>query len=254
MPGAKDELLNYLTDTIRDVVRREVLDPQRSIGKLYKPPRIFNDLLSSQPMCFNLFGELQADLDLATVVFGALTKGRVQEVTAIEFEHSPGRGDPKYTGDKSAFDVYVEFLNIGGAQGFIGIEVKYHEDLNDQAAAHRERYDEIADAMSAFKSEARDDLTKKPLQQVWRDHLLAGSLLQDDAAGFDDGFFTFLYPSGNDRCSRAVGAYRACLADETTFVSWTLEDVVQAIKEAGAGPWIAVFEDRYLAFDKIPRG
>ena len=69
MPRAEQQLENYLTDTIRDVVRREVLDPERSAGKLYGRPRIFNDLLSSQPLCFNLFGELQQDLDLATRVF-----------------------------------------------------------------------------------------------------------------------------------------------------------------------------------------
>ena len=33
MPSAKDSLANYLTDTIRNVVRREVLDPDRSQGE-----------------------------------------------------------------------------------------------------------------------------------------------------------------------------------------------------------------------------
>ena len=66
MPAAKEELSNYLTDTIRAVVRAEVLDAARGQGKLYGQPRIFNDLLSSQPLCFNLFGELQQDLPLAS--------------------------------------------------------------------------------------------------------------------------------------------------------------------------------------------
>lgn len=43
MPSAKNELTNYLTETIRDVVRREVLDAARREGKLYGQPRIFND-------------------------------------------------------------------------------------------------------------------------------------------------------------------------------------------------------------------
>jgi len=49
MPAAQHELLNYITDPIREVVRREVLDPKTSKGKLYGQPRLFNDLLSSQP-------------------------------------------------------------------------------------------------------------------------------------------------------------------------------------------------------------
>lgn len=68
MPWARESLSNYLTDTIKDVVRQEVLAASNS-GKLYGKPRIFNNLLSSQPLCFNLFAELQQDLDLATHVF-----------------------------------------------------------------------------------------------------------------------------------------------------------------------------------------
>jgi hypothetical protein len=39
-------------------VRREVIHPGRDRSKLYGQPRIFNDLLSIQPLSFNLFAEL----------------------------------------------------------------------------------------------------------------------------------------------------------------------------------------------------
>jgi len=96
MPGAEEHLWNYLTDGIRDVVRAEVLDPRWSEGKLFARPRIFDDLLSSQPLCFNLFGELKRDLGLASRVLGRLAPSRVKTVHRIEFEHSPGRGDPTH--------------------------------------------------------------------------------------------------------------------------------------------------------------
>ena len=86
MPWAKQTLANYLTDTVRQVVREEVMDQKKSHGKLFSRPRIFNDLLSSQPLCFNLFGELRQDLTLATAVFKDFTSGRVHAVTSIEFE------------------------------------------------------------------------------------------------------------------------------------------------------------------------
>ena len=116
MPAAEQHLQNYLSDTIRQVVKREVLGPKRS-GKLYARPRIFNDLLSSQPLCFNLFGELAADLGLATRVFRDLLPDRVQQVTAVEFEWSPGRGDNRFTGDRSAFDVFVRYLDHARERG-----------------------------------------------------------------------------------------------------------------------------------------
>ena len=155
MLSARDHLTNYLTEPIRDVVRREVVDPVRSRGKLYARPRIFNDLLSSQPLCFNLFGELQQNLPLARRALRRVTDGRIETVTAIGFEHSPGRRDATYTGDRSAFDVFVEYATPDSKLGFAGIEVKYHENLDDKAAPHRERYEEIAAAMGCFLPGAR---------------------------------------------------------------------------------------------------
>jgi hypothetical protein len=251
MPAAKAGLTNYLTENIRGVVRREVLDPVRSRGKLYGKPRIFNDLLSSQPLCFNLFGELQLDLDLASRVFRRLTAGRVHEVTAVGFEHSPGSGDVKYTGDRSAFDVFVQYVTAEGERGFAAIEVKYHEDLSDKPATHKARYDEVASAMACFHPDAFVRLKQKPLQQIWRDHLLMGSLLQDVAEAYADGFFVFLYPEGNERCAAAVEAYRGCLRSTGSFVAWTLEGVVAALEEERGGAWVEAVRGRYLGAGRI---
>ena len=77
MPWAEETLANYLNNTIRQVVRHEVMEkPQDGQRKLFGHPRIFNDLLSSQPLCFNLFAELQQNLPLASNVFDSLTLGR----------------------------------------------------------------------------------------------------------------------------------------------------------------------------------
>ncbi len=249
MPWAKETLANYLSDTIRQVVRNEVMNEEKSYGKLFARPRIFNDLLSSQPLCFNLFGELQQNLTLATAVFGDLTFGRVGQVTGIEFEYSPGRGDSRYTGDRSAFDVYVTFQAEQKGQGFIGIEVKYHEDLKGKAAQYHSRYEEVAEMMGCFKKDKLIELKLQPLQQIWRDHLLAGSLRHEDS--FEDGIFAFLYPQGNQHCTNAMRAYRDCLLNSDTFVEWTLEDVSAAIKTRTQNEWVDRFIDRYLNFDKL---
>jgi hypothetical protein len=251
MPSAKHQLTNYLTETIRSVVRLEVLDAVRSQGKVFAKPRIFNDLLSSQPLCFNLFAELQQDLPLASRVFSRLTLGRMAKVKAIRFEHSPVRGLAQYTGDRSAFDVFVEYVTEAGDKGFAGIEVKYCESLDEKPTPHRERYDEIGTAMGCFDPAALERLRQKPLQQIWRDHLLAGSLRLDPDHWYSDGFFAFLYPEQNECCERAVNRYAACLTDRSTFEGWTIEKIVEAIKAEGSGSWIGAFEDRYLAFDDL---
>ena len=244
MPGAEEHLWNYLTDGIRDVVRAEVLDPRRSEGKLFARPRIFDDLLSSQPLCFNLFGELKRDLSLASRVLGRLAPSRVKTVHRIEFEYSPGRRDPRYTADRSAFDVYVEYESIGGKKGFLGIEVKYHENMNDALAPHRDRYDQVAQGMGCFHANHLPDLRMKPINQLWRDHMLAGSMLLAD--GRKEGTFVVLYPSENSHAAAAIQKYQACLADSSTFATWTLESFVAALAAEGAGGLPGELKDRYL--------
>jgi hypothetical protein len=237
---AQDTLANYLTGNIKGVVRAEV----QKTEKLYRRPRIFNDLLSSQPLCLNVFAELHLDLELASNVFQRLLDKTVN-VTGIEFEHSPGRGDPRFTEDGSAFDVFVSY-EVGGTKGFIGIEVKYVENLDVDEARHRDRYDEITRDMNIFVPSSLPTLRVRPLEQFWRDHLLACSLLLDRASGFDHGAFVVLYPNGNRIVESAVTRYRSCLLDATTFTSWTLEHVLDALDQAGAGSWATEVRQRYL--------
>jgi hypothetical protein len=250
MPWARDTLANYLTEPIREVVRAEVCDPAASVGKLYGKPRIFNDLLSSQPLCFNLFGELVNDMPLASVVIDTLSKGRFTEVTSIAFEHSPGRGDARYLGDLSAFDVFVLCRTASGGSGFLGVEVKYHENLFRRASEDRLRYREVADLMGCF-ARNRGPLKVSPLQQIWRDHLLAGITLIED--GYDDGIFVMLYPRDNPHVSAALEDYHAQLLNADSFASWTMEDFVGKLRDHSDAGWIEAFHNRYLAFDKIDR-
>lgn len=87
MPWAKETLANYLTSTIRQVVRDEVVNQETGGERLFQTPRIFANLLSSQPLCFNLFGDLQQDLGLATAVMRTLAPDR-----AAAGEHRVPRG------------------------------------------------------------------------------------------------------------------------------------------------------------------
>src|SRR5690606_9641065 len=90
-----------------------------------------------------------------------------------------------------------------------------------------------ADAMGVFTAD-RSALRGKPLQQIWRDHLLAGALLAG-GLGYDEGAFVFLHPEGNLACARAVARYREQLTRGDTFIAWTLEQVFAALADAGAG-------------------
>ena len=101
--------------------------------------------------------------------------------------------------------------------------------------------------MGCFRDEARSDLKQRPLQQIWRDHLLVGAHHPVD--GFDDACFVFLYPEGNTACAQAVVKYADCLSDERSFQPWTLESVWERLNASSDASWLKLFHERYLAFD-----
>jgi hypothetical protein len=243
---------NFLTDTIREVVRatleKEEKEPQ---GKLIRKQRLLEDLLSSQPMCFNLFGELQADLVAATAWARQLWPDRVETVTLVDFEYSPGRSKDRYLGNRTAFDVYVEHTVPGGAQGFIAIESKYHEDLAEPAADTRERVFDVARGSGLFAEEALAVLAQPPFQQIWFDHLLALSMLQADKARWgENGLFVFLHPAASEPSYRVVPEYQRHLKDHRTFQRMTLEECVGALQSTVGVPWVDAFGRRYLGWGR----
>lgn len=245
---AKETLNNYLTERIRTVVRHEVDSPESESDKLFAKPRIYNDLLSSQPLCFNLFGELTYNLALATAIVQEMSMGRFCKVTKIQFEMSPGRGDNRFLGDRSAFDVLLECETATGGRGFIGIEVKYHENLIGKPGRHRVRYDEVANEMKCFPAD-HSVFMVSPLQQLWRDHLLSGILKIKN--NYEDALFIVLYPKDNGHVAEAVKGYRADLIQTESFDAWTLEEFVVMLKKYSDANWIDLFYNRYLAFDKV---
>lgn len=248
--GRPPRMANYLTPTIREVVRRALADRQR--GALFAEPRLWVDLLSSQPLCFNLFGELAADRDLATQVFRTWWPERIEAVESIAFEWSPGRGDLRYTGTKSAFDVFVTYRGPRG-RGFVAIEVKYHEDLRGGAARNDERYRALSVSHRLASEAALPRLEAPPLQQLWFDHLLALQMLSVDADHWQEGQFVVVHPAENRHCADAVARYRELLSRQDTFDVLTLENAVDGLMSITSAPWVAALRERYLGEEVAPK-
>src|SRR5439155_9703560 len=112
-----------------------------------------------------------------------------------------------YLGNRSAFDVFVRYRTPTNDKGFIGIEVKYPENLRVKEARHDHRYDEVTAFSDAFANSDDPALRKPPLQQIWLDHLLALSMLQA-SDGWCDGFFVLLAPAGTGGARRSVAIMR----------------------------------------------
>src|SRR5436190_3651021 len=67
--------------------------------------RLWADLLSSEALSFNLFGDLGADIGLADHAVHTWWPDTPGTVSEVRFAHSPGRLDPAWLGNLVAWDV-----------------------------------------------------------------------------------------------------------------------------------------------------
>jgi hypothetical protein len=246
---AGDTTSNFLTPGVASAVAAAKEQP----GALISVPRIYDNMLSSQPLSFNLFGELQHDLASAGVVGRALWPDLVDEVESIRFEWSPGRGDSRFLGNRSAFDVALLCRDKTGASTCVGIEVKYHEDMTqDPGAPTNPRYSAVAASSGVFRDPEDHALRALPLRQIWFDHLLALSLVGDDADQFTRCRFVLLAPAINEAAVAVDTLYRRQLQDALTYERKTLEEVIAVIGTVIDAPWVSAFGRRYLASSSAP--
>lgn len=255
---------NFLAPAIAQVVHRELV--YREIGAMIDTDRLRCNLLSSMPLTFNLFGLLKRDLALATRVMAELFPGFMRQVTAVLFEHSPGRGNPKYTGDFSAFDAVIRGTSPRGSRVFIAFEVKYSETLQENPPrTFSERLTEIAVSSDLFVDTELSGLWRNPIQQLFREHCLAQAMLDRDLA--EIGLFVLVAPELNHLAQEAAQAYATYLneprAGHAQFVNLTLERIIEAIAAAGLEAYARLVHRRYcdwwlvdgeLALDEPPDG
>jgi hypothetical protein len=237
---------NFLTAEIAHVARRETA--YREIGAMIDESRLATNLLSSMPLAFNLFAPMRGDTRYATRVLQAAVPGFDGEVTQILFEHAPGRGYPVFTGDHSAFDVLIRYRSPVGKRGILAIEVKYSEGMTEAAPQLHSRYEDIAETSDLFVEPASPALRRNPLQQIFREHCLAQSML--DAKIYDEASFIVIYPRLNWQVDMAVAAYAQELSGNgrVRFLPITLEHTISAIAAADASAYAQALHRRYTDF------
>lgn len=256
-------------DRVRLVGSRLLLDHARATGANFVTPaaleaasrraaaaephqtfdhqRLWADLLSSAALAFNLFGDLAADHGLATRAVRSWWPDAPGTVTDVRFLHSPGRLDEAYLGSLRVFDAAF-VLDIGdGSHGVIGVDTKYHERAKPETPrpSNLWRYLEAAERSGAFRPGAIGGLRgRSELAEIWLEHLLLHSMLQHPSGRWTWGLYVVVHPAGNTHIADACARYEELLADRSTFMTTTLE----ALLDARALPRAtsAVLRERYL--------
>jgi hypothetical protein len=238
--------LNFLAPDIARLARDRV----RQGGGVVEPFRLFRNMLSSQPMCFNLFGPLALDPQYAKAVVSALVHEPLRVVNHVIFEWAP-TPCAEYLGDSTAFDAFIEYTTVAGELCAIGIETKLTEPFS------RQPYDgpKYRRWMKRPDSPWREDGPQVALvkhNQLWRDHLLTVALrCHPKSTYFKTRLMLVRHPEDSE-CERVLRGYRELLNDDDdSLVDVPLDRAVsiwEAADHSGIWrKWAEDFRTRYLA-------
>ena len=248
--AAADEGANFISPEIAKLARREVA--YREDGALFDTVRLRTNLLSSQPAVFNFFGGMKLDLDLATASLQSIAPDFIGEVTDVLFEHSPGRRHPAFTNDRTAFDVLLKCTTVQHQNGFVAIELKYSETMQEPPANLRPRYDELSRLSGLYKDPDHPALRSNPLQLLWRQHLLSRAMIMNGL--YTCGRFIVVAPSYNFHVQDAVNEYRQHLAGSEGTVEFDMvsfDDLTKCIARAGGEEISRSLHARYCDFKAV---
>ena len=235
--------------------------------------RLFNNLLSSQPMAFNLFCPLRQMLEespetATRVIKEGLPGYPIHVVTEVELEFIPGNYK-ELTGDKSAMDAIIRFKDKDGKDGFIAVETKYSENLGSNAAykkgddGKKKPRSQCATAikeLQCFTPDAEKDIMKgnTPLTQIYRNFLLSEMYGLHGETEELQSFSIILAPEQHPTTKTELKSLVDNLSDgyKAKIKEVHLEDFVNAIIDYCPDAYRVVFErfyDRYLNFGKLDK-
>ncbi|MFJ9390051.1 PGN_0703 family putative restriction endonuclease [Nocardioides sp. NPDC101246] len=234
---------NLMTPAAVASARRARLDleTERRPG-IIQIDRLHRNLLSSQPLCFNLFGHLSAEP--STLLEWVRTFHHdAESVDCVRLEWAPLTGN---TGG-SAFDAFVTYTRSGGARGFLGIECKYAENLTKAQPRPAPEKFKVETVNGPWREGAETRLDRPSLRQFWYNQLLTQRVAAGD---FTSGIGVVVACHDDNPARRAVEAVRTELDDPSSLRFSSINDVIDAVP--GHERWRRAFTERYLTYDQIP--
>ena len=180
--------LNFHTPHIFEIAKRRLAMRKGIID----PFRLFCNMLSSQPMCFNLFGPLVDNLELATQLVQVILPGEIQTVSKVQFEYAP-ESARDYLNDRTAFDAFISFTRPDNQPGFIGVETKLVEAFSAKVYSSLLYNHWTEHNFSPWPTEARTHLQSIDVNQLWRDHMLAVAMQLAPGSPYSSGRFILVY-------------------------------------------------------------
>jgi hypothetical protein len=226
-------------------------------GETIREYRLFNNMLSSQTMCFNLFFPLkrlfERDVKSANAVLAkCFPELQILRVLALEIELFP-YPNTEYLNDGTAFDAFMVYEDMRHNRNVLAIETKYREPLGDNCSRDLQPQIELA-AQTGFFNEEGMQRVRDGLPQLGRNYLLA--LKYSEVHKLDMAFEVVISPSENKSTIKEITRFRHGLTSDIKDMVYhkTLENLLAALEENAPrkySRWIADFNTRYLDFTPI---
>jgi len=239
---------NFLTAEIAEYVEAR-MPVVGAAGGTMDEGRLVRNLLSSMPLCFNVFGYLRVYPMSAARVFSRALGLDIRFVECIQVEWTPKGEHPLR--DRTAFDALVEYRTHAGLRGFLGIETKYTEPFS-QREDFSDVYRKITESSgSGFREGAAPRLKRIDTNQLWRNALLAVSVRSSGSYSY--GHVVVMAPEGDEEVRKALDGLSAELIEPSSLIlSVSLETFTGAAEsEPSLKQWAQAFRRRYLDLEQI---
>lgn len=236
-----------MADLAHRFLRDERLPRAKDDNEAIELERLHRNLLSSQPLCFNVFGQLSAYRPSTARLLAELLGLDVLSVTDVLVEHAPAAAK-NVLRDRTAFDAYLQ-LETSDGPVFLAVETKYTEPFSQvqygSAAYPRPTYGPVCNAADGWlKPGAAVELVNAATNQLWRMTMLAQ--LTEQKLG-RRGLVIVLACDGDHGAESAIKGVRPWLKDGDKVRSVTFEQLLAAAnKIPDLAPWTMLFRTRYL--------
>lgn len=238
--------LNFIHPSAYAHAKQRALEVQREGGTL-EVGRLKHNMLSSMPLCFNLFGAIGNE-PVFLALFRHLFDGEAISIIEVICEWMPPSPSGRL-GDRTAFDAVIRYERSDGPAVF-GIETKYTEPFSKTGykPTKSNRYREITTDCGWFADPegALERLQRPASNQLWRNLMLAGAI---DMAG-TRGAAAVVALTSDPGAAKAITLVSAELRPEfSNRLTWVgLEEIVDAVSEVAPElcGWADRFSRRYL--------
>jgi hypothetical protein len=232
----------WLTGEIAEYVRARVPVARRA-GEAIEVTRLRRNLLSSQPLCFNVFGQLAAYPMAGARVMSRLLDLDVDTMDEVLVEHAPPEARRRLA-DRSAFDAHLR-LTVGRQPVFVGVETKYTEPFS-RTEYTKTSYDQATkDSAGWFVRDVGEQAQQLVTNQLWRTLMLAQ--LSEQTSGGATGHVLVLSADEDAHATAAVAGMRPLLRHPDRLHHVTLTRLAaEAMLEDELRPWAALLTRRYL--------